>query len=125
MLSTVQVCRVAGCSFRQLDYWVRVGAVRPEIPARGSGTHRMFSSRQALVVAALTQMAELGVPVRIMGEAASVLEERSDLVGILLVGRDGSVVSIDQPGDLPSGWISGWIIDLDAVLEDFGARVAA
>lgn len=43
-LSSTEVCRQAGVTYRQLDYWVRKGYVTPSLAvATGSGTHRRFS----------------------------------------------------------------------------------
>jgi DNA-binding transcriptional MerR regulator len=42
-LSSVEVCRLTGVTYRQLDYWVRTGLVLPHTCARGSGTHRRWS----------------------------------------------------------------------------------
>lgn len=41
--SSLEAARLAGITFRQLDYWVRVGSVEPAYPARGSGSHRRWS----------------------------------------------------------------------------------
>jgi DNA-binding transcriptional MerR regulator len=39
-----EVCRLTGCTYRQLDYWVRTGLVFPSVvEARGSGSRRIFS----------------------------------------------------------------------------------
>jgi len=42
-LSSLEVCHLTGVTYRQLDYWVRAGLVRPHVCARGSGTHRRWS----------------------------------------------------------------------------------
>jgi hypothetical protein len=39
----MEACRLSGVTFRQLDYWVRTGAVVPERGAVGSGTRRVWS----------------------------------------------------------------------------------
>lgn len=54
LCSTPEVCRRAGCSYRQLDYWTRIGAVVPLVRARGSGTLRGWTEPQADAVRALT-----------------------------------------------------------------------
>lgn len=42
--TALEVCRAAGCSYRQIDYWVRTGAMVPSVQeATGSGTQRLFS----------------------------------------------------------------------------------
>ena len=46
MLSSYEVCRLAGITYRQLDYWCRTRRVVPAIEARGSGSARRFTKRQ-------------------------------------------------------------------------------
>lgn len=42
--STPEVCRLTGATYRQVDYWCRVGLIRPGLcDARGSGTRRRFT----------------------------------------------------------------------------------
>lgn len=44
MIHTVtEVLKRTGISYRQLDYWCRIGVVRPTIGANGSGSKRIFS----------------------------------------------------------------------------------
>jgi DNA-binding transcriptional MerR regulator len=38
--SSREACEAAGLTYRQVDYWVRAGAVWPSIAARGKGTDR-------------------------------------------------------------------------------------
>ena len=43
-LSSYEVCRRTGATYRQLDYWDRSGLLSPSLaPARGSGTQRRYS----------------------------------------------------------------------------------
>ena len=45
----------AGITYRQLDYWARTGLVRPEIrSARGSGSQRLYSFRDILMLKAVS-----------------------------------------------------------------------
>lgn len=43
--SAVQAAELAGVSYRQLDYWVRVGLIDVSQQAQGSGTRRGFDDR--------------------------------------------------------------------------------
>lgn len=43
--SAPQVCETVGITYRQLDYWLRVGLLDPYRNARGSGSRRMFDDR--------------------------------------------------------------------------------
>lgn len=55
-----QVCALSGTTYRQIDYWCRTGLLQPEVPARGSGSQRLFSAREASVAWALGRLSELG-----------------------------------------------------------------
>lgn len=49
--STRQVCDAAGVSYRQLDYWCRLGLIRPALAdATGSGSRRRFSGHDLAIV---------------------------------------------------------------------------
>jgi len=45
--STHEVAELTGLTFRQLDYWARLGVIWPEVEARGSGSQRQWSEQQA------------------------------------------------------------------------------
>lgn len=47
MYSTHEVAVLSGLTFRQLDYWARLGVIWPEVEARGSGSQRCWSEQQA------------------------------------------------------------------------------
>lgn len=46
LLSTIEVCRRTGATYRQVDYWVRAGLVVPEVGATGSGSARRWTVEQ-------------------------------------------------------------------------------
>lgn len=50
------VIATTGCTYRQVDYWVRCGYIRPDLQATGQGSDRWFlgsSYMHACTVAAL------------------------------------------------------------------------
>lgn len=52
--TTLDVCRATGCTYRQLDYWVRTGMVTPSVNApHGSGSRRLFSAADVAGVQAI------------------------------------------------------------------------
>lgn len=59
--TAVQVCDIAGITYRQLDYWDRTHLLQASAqPARGSGTRRLYSIadlRCAVALAALSTFA--------------------------------------------------------------------
>lgn len=41
---STEACEIAGITYRQLDYWARLGVITPSIePAAGSGSSRRYS----------------------------------------------------------------------------------
>ena len=53
-----EVCALAGVTYRQLDYWTRVGIVAPSISAAaGHGSRRAWSAADVAAVAAVGEAA--------------------------------------------------------------------
>jgi DNA-binding transcriptional MerR regulator len=66
--SSVEVCKAAGVTYRQLDYWNRIGLVEPHVPAEGSGSHRRYTLEDLSHVVACARLMEVGVPPQIIRE---------------------------------------------------------
>src|SRR4030095_12452326 len=89
-----EVCRVVGISYRQLDYWARTGLVTPSIrDASGSGTQRLYSFRDMVVLKVVKRLLDAGVSLQNIRKAIDTLRSRgvSDLAGITLIS-DGTTV---------------------------------
>lgn len=41
-MRATELCKLAGCTYRQLDYWCREEIVELVVSAKGSGTQRAF-----------------------------------------------------------------------------------
>ena len=55
-------CSAAGITYRQLDYWARTGLLQPSIrAARGSGSQRLYSFRDILVLKIVKKLLDAGV----------------------------------------------------------------
>lgn len=52
-----------GLTYRRLDYWTRVGYLRPERPTPGSGYARGWSEEELRVAAAIFRLTESGLSV--------------------------------------------------------------
>ena len=53
--------KVAGITYRQLDYWARTGLVVPEIRgASGSGSQRLYSFRDILLLRVVKRFLDVG-----------------------------------------------------------------
>lgn len=108
MLSAMEVVTFAGCSYRQLDYWTRTGMITPEVGARGSGSRRMFTDRQAFAVRLVTDLAVMGAPYSVRRGAFRHALQLTDWTGLRFVDDEGRL-SIDPPGG------SCWVMDLDVI----------
>lgn len=58
--SSVEVCKAAGVTYRQLDYWDRTGVVSPSVSANGSGTQRRYTVDDAVAVALVGATHDIG-----------------------------------------------------------------
>lgn len=102
-------CRVAGITYRQLDYWARTGLVQPSVrPATGSGTQRLYSFRDVLVLKVVKRLLDTGVSLQQIRQAVEHLRERGveDLAQITLMSDGASVyecTSADEVFDLVQG----------------------
>jgi DNA-binding transcriptional MerR regulator len=55
-------CAAAGITYRQLDYWARTGLVEPSVrPAYGSGTQRLYSFHDVVVLKIVKRLLDTGV----------------------------------------------------------------
>ncbi len=102
-------CRAAGITYRQLDYWARTGLVEPTVrSATGSGTHRLYSFRDILVLKVVKRLLDTGVSLQQIRVAVEHLRERGveDLAQITLMSDGASVyecTSADEVIDLVQG----------------------
>jgi DNA-binding transcriptional MerR regulator len=102
-------CAAAGITYRQLDYWARTGLVEPSVrPATGSGTHRLYSFRDILVLKVVKRLLDTGVSLQQIRTAVAHLRERGvdDLAQITLMSDGASVyecMSADEVVDLVQG----------------------
>ena len=102
-------CSAAGITYRQLDYWARTGLVEPSIrSAAGSGSQRLYSFRDILVLKVVKRLLDTGVSLQNIRTAVSHLRERGvdDLAQITLMSDGASVyecTSADEVVDLVQG----------------------
>ncbi|MDR1293486.1 MAG: MerR family transcriptional regulator [Bifidobacteriaceae bacterium] len=102
-------CRAAGITYRQLDYWARTGLVEPSIrPATGSGTQRLYSFRDTLVLKVVKRLLDTGVSLQQIRTAVSHLRSRGveELAQLTLMSDGASVyecTNADEVFDLVQG----------------------
>lgn len=61
-----------GVTYRQLNWWVRQGYLRPANPHPGSGTRRVWSTKELRVGARMAALVAAGLLPRFAAEAARV-----------------------------------------------------
>ncbi|WP_342357807.1 MerR family transcriptional regulator [Nesterenkonia sp. AY15] len=102
-------CAAAGITYRQLDYWARTKLVQPSMRnAAGSGSARLYSFRDVLVLKVVKRLLDTGVSLQQIRSAIEHLRERGvdDLAQITLMSDGASVyecTSADEVIDLVQG----------------------
>lgn len=70
--------RVAGITYRQLDYWARKKIVEPSVKAsHGSGTRRLYSFKDIVILAVSKRLLDTGVNLQNVTTAIGYLSQRS------------------------------------------------
>lgn len=104
-----QACALAGCSYRQLDYWCRIELLRPPVAARGSGTQRRFDVREVQCAWVLAQLSQLGAGLHDIECVRGLTRWH----GWLVVTPGGYVEHVSDPDQLAL-WPVAVVIDLAA-----------
>jgi DNA-binding transcriptional MerR regulator len=87
-------CSAAGITYRQLDYWARTGLVVPTIrSATGSGSQRLYSFKDILVLKVVKRLLDAGVSLQNIRVAVEALRARGvdDLAQVTLLSDGTSV----------------------------------
>jgi len=117
-------CRAADITYRQLDYWARTGLVVPEIrTAGGSGTQRLYSFRDLLILKVIKRLIDAGISLQQIRTAIDHLRARGvdDLTEVTLMSDGVSVYECttdDQVVDLLRGGQGMFGIALGGVWRD-------
>jgi DNA-binding transcriptional MerR regulator len=124
-------CSAAGITYRQLDYWARTGLVEPSVrEASGSGTQRLYSFRDILVLKIVKKLLDAGVSLQNIRTAISTLRGRGveELAQITLMS-DGTTVyectSTDEVVDLLQGGQAVFAIAVGRHFRDVEGTLAA
>ena len=116
--------RAAGITYRQLDYWARTGLVVPEVrTAGGSGTQRLYSFRDILLLKVIKRLIDAGISLQQIRTAIDHLRARGvqDLTEVTLMSDGVSVyecTSDDEVIDLLRGGQGMFGIALGGVWRD-------
>ncbi|MEV0184203.1 MerR family transcriptional regulator [Streptomyces sp. NPDC050625] len=96
-------CAAAGITYRQLDYWARTGLVEPSVrPAYGSGTQRLYSFRDVVVLKIVKRFLDTGVSLQNIRTAVVHLRERGfrDLERMTLMSDGATVYECTSPDEV-------------------------
>jgi DNA-binding transcriptional MerR regulator len=96
-------CSAAGITYRQLDYWARTALVEPSVrPAHGSGTQRLYSFRDILMLKVVKRLLDTGVSLQNIRAAVNHLRERgvADLTEITLMSDGTTVYACTSPDEV-------------------------
>ncbi|MEU2615755.1 MerR family transcriptional regulator [Micromonospora sp. NPDC007271] len=99
----VTACHAVGISYRQLDYWARTGLVVPGVrDASGSGTSRLYSFRDLVVLKVVKRLLDAGVSLQNIRKAIEALRSRGveDLAGITLISDGTTVYECRSPEEV-------------------------
>ena len=99
----VTACHAVGISYRQLDYWARTSLVVPSVrDASGSGTQRLYSFRDLVVLKVVKRLLDAGVSLQNIRRAIDTLRSRGvdDLAGITLISDGTTVYECRSPEEV-------------------------
>ncbi|HEY1865813.1 MAG TPA: tetratricopeptide repeat protein [Candidatus Acidoferrales bacterium] len=120
-----EVVRMTGATRRQLDYWARLGLVRP----RARWGERFFSFTDLVAVETLNRLAQRRIPARRLLRAMDELEHRLGRarapLSSLRVSTNGAQIVVHEPGPggRPIEPLSGqWVLDFETGLLDRKVR---
>ena len=123
-------CNAAGITYRQLDYWARTGLVEPTVrEASGSGTQRLYSFRDILVLRVVKRLLDAGVSLPNIRTAIATLRNRGaeELAQVTLIS-DGTTVyectSADEMVDLLQGGQAVFAIAVGRQVRDVEGTLA-
>ena len=72
--------KVAGITYRQLDYWARRQILEPSVtPSHGSGSRRLYSFKDVLILAVSKRLLDAGVNLQNVTAAIGYLRTRSTM----------------------------------------------
>ncbi|MER5732851.1 MerR family transcriptional regulator [Streptomyces sp. NPDC002138] len=98
-------CAAAGITYRQLDYWARTGLVEPSVRAAGgSGTQRLYSFRDVVVLKIVKRFLDTGVALQNIRTTVQHLRDRGfrDLERMTLMSDGATVYECTSPDEVVS-----------------------
>lgn len=126
-----QVCEIVGITYRQLDYWARTDLLRPSLSdAQGSGTQRLYSYRDLVVLKVIKSMLDAGMELKTARSAIDYLREVGEDVASASLVLQGSDSVLARNGDeivdlVRKGQGVLNIIALGPVVEELDAQIVS
>ncbi|GGA55628.1 transcriptional regulator [Pseudoclavibacter endophyticus] len=124
--------RAAGITYRQLDYWARTDLVTPTVRgAKGSGSQRLYSFRDILVLKLVKRLLETGISLQQIRTAVNQLRESgvvdlaqttlmSDGASVYLCTSNDEVIDLVHRGQGVFGISVGHVLrEVESTLVDF------
>jgi len=124
-----EVTKAVGISYRQLDYWARTGLATPAIrEAGGSGTQRLYSFQDMLVLRIIKKLLDAGVALQQIRKAVEYLQEmKQPLHAVTLMSDGNRIYAPDSPEaviDLLAKGQGVFAIAVDKVASDLEGSLA-
>ena len=124
-------CQVAGITYRQLDYWARTNLVNPSIrTARGSGSQRLYSFRDVLVLKIVKRLLDTGISLQNIRLAVDSLRDLGvNEISELTLVSDGTTVyecrSNDEVIDLLAGGQGVFGIAIPGIVKELSGTISS
>lgn len=122
-------CLAAGVTYRQLDYWARTGMVVPSVAAAGSGTQRLYSAKDVVVLSVVARFLDLGVSLAQIRKLVDhfAKSDLDDLAGVTVVSDRHGVwdATVGLFSEILRGGLPFFAINVDAVVVEVRAALAA
>lgn len=123
-LSSFEVCAEVGVTYRILDYWARIGVLRPTIrDSQGPGSARRYSLADVKVAMILNVLRQMGATGDVLAAVATAVRAEDLSGGCLFVSPFGEVTK--DPTVAHAAWACWWVINLDPVSRSMAGEDAA
>lgn len=96
------VCKIAGISYRQLDYWTTTGLISPSVRgADGSGSQRLYSFDDIVLLKVIKGLLDTGVSLQRIRRAIEFVRSRGlDLRSVTLMSDGDTVYALDDAAQI-------------------------
>jgi DNA-binding transcriptional MerR regulator len=126
-----RAAKLAGITYRQLDYWARQNYVRPSLEdAKGSGSQRLYTFRDLLKLKVMKQLLDQGMSLQKTRTAIEALEKAGEDVAsarLVLAGGKALVVHSDgEVSDVLSGQgVFAVVLPMEGVVQELRSAITA